>query len=66
MRVGRHSQSLTLIPLDPEIERTLHKLNKRKRRKDAILEKPSLMAEEPKPEKAKSWLNSQPPNSITT
>ncbi|CAL8152823.1 unnamed protein product [Prunus armeniaca] len=135
MRVGRHSQSLTLIPLDPEIELMLHKLNKLKRRKDAILEKPSLMAEEPKPvrdydvpsvlaspssirrptidannfeirpaiismiqqssifyeicdtfkcngatndvvrlrlfpfslkEKAKSWLNSQPPNSITT
>ncbi|CAL2255751.1 unnamed protein product [Prunus armeniaca] len=49
MRVGRHSQSLTLIPLDPEIERTLHKLNKLKRRKDTILEKPSLMAKEPKP-----------------
>ncbi|KAI5324323.1 hypothetical protein L3X38_033396 [Prunus dulcis] len=49
MSFGRRSQSLALIPLDPEIERMLHKLNKLKRGKDAILEKPSPMAEEPKP-----------------
>lgn len=51
MSFGQRSQSLTLIPLDPEIERTLHKLNKLKRGKDVILAKPSHMAKEPKPVK---------------